>query len=381
MSSQRWNPYLLVNGEKINDFWKSLYEGTHKILYILGKGFDVRMNIGVETLINNKPDIDLDCLLVEFDEGEGSHSTNYQDIVDENITELKGILGSRPIIPKTIQLWNSKDKKSKRVGAREAATSIIEDDSNIEGYTDILIDISSLPRGIYFSLIGKVLSIIDSVPNLNINLFVIVAENAEIDSLIKDKAPDDDLDYLHGFSAQLNLAAEIDKPTVWFPILGEDKSQHINKAFNHVRQSQTSLLEICPTLPYPSKNPRRADQLIIDYHELLFDELAIESQNIVYVPEQNPFEAYISLYNAIKNYNVSLQPLNGCKVVISAFTSKLLSIGALLVAYELKAENQIGIGILNVDSKGYEINDIDKVKSLKDDSELFVTWLAGKPYS
>jgi hypothetical protein len=117
---------------------------------------------------------------------------------------------------------------------------------------------------------------------------------------------------------------------------------------------------------------------------LLFDELRIEGQNLMYVPEQNPFEVYRSLCSAIINYNESLKILNGCKAAISTFSSKLLSIGALLAAYELTYCNEsdkIGVGLLNIDSQGYRIDDEELLTILKNESELFLTWLTGEPYN
>jgi hypothetical protein len=117
---------------------------------------------------------------------------------------------------------------------------------------------------------------------------------------------------------------------------------------------------------------------------LLFDELRIEPQNLLYVPEQNPFEVYRNLYNAISNYNKTLNIINGCKAAISTFSSKLLSLGALLTAYELNSldeESKIGVGILNVDTNGYKIQKIEDLVSLNEETELFLLWLTGEPYN
>ena len=73
------------------------------------------------------------------------------------------------------------------------------------------------------------------------------------------------------------------------------------------------------------------DALLIEYHQLLFDEATkYEGQNIIYVPEQNPFEVYRTLSQTITDYNETLAVVKGCDIVISTFSSKLLSIGALL---------------------------------------------------
>ncbi|MBU2557574.1 MAG: hypothetical protein KJ578_07330 [Bacteroidetes bacterium] len=142
-----------------------------------------------------------------------------------------------------------------------------------------------------------------------------------------------------------------------------------------VVQNKIDPREICPLLSFPAKDPRRSDTLIIEYHQLLFDELRIEFQNLLYVPEQNPFEVYRNLSNAIINYNKTLSIIAGCKAAISTFSSKLLSIGALITANELnnRLNDKIGIGVLNVDSRGYRIEEEESLGEINEQSELFLT--------
>jgi len=379
MTKLRWNPYVLIKGDKTKDFWKDHFNNQKRsLLFVLGKGFDVRMNIALKQISECCPKIHMTCLLIDFEESKNSSSHMYKSLVDENMAELSKIIPSNKLIEKKIGLWKISGRKRRRIGDRQAAL-IIKSIEDIAPYTDIIIDISALPRGVYFSLIGKVLSLIDkNESNIKPNLFVIVSENAEIDNNIIDDGVDMDLNYLYGFGGQIDLSSEIEKPIIWFPILGEDKAPHLSRAYSKITETKNRLFEICPTLPFPSKNPRRSDALIIEYHKLLFDEFGIESQNIMYVPEQNPFEAYVKLCNTIINYNKSLRVINGCKASISTFSSKLLSIGTLLAAYDLKDE--IGVGVLNVDSEGYKINNVEDIKKLNEKSELFVTWLTGEPY-
>jgi hypothetical protein len=376
MSKLRWNPYVLYHGPTATSFWKDHFTNRPgKLLFILGKGFDVRMNIAIESLIKACPAIDVDCWLIEYNEGKDSSSHDYKAFVEENMAELSDVLKEKPVVIKKIDLW-SKGPKRLRIGDRQAA-GIINSFSDIAGYTDIIVDISALPRGIYFSLIGKILFLIDKLGQSTVpNLLITVAENAKLDALIKEESPDNDPGFPMGFGGDSDLTSEEEKPVIWFPILGEDKKPHLEKAYTRINPN-----EICPVLPFPAKDPRRSDALIIDYHQLLFDEFRIESQNIMYVPEQNPFEAYSILTKAIKNYYRSLNVLNGCKAIISAFSSKLLSIGALMAAHELLHSEKISVGILNVDSQGYRIDELASMKNFKDESELFVIWLTGEPYT
>lgn len=370
----RWAPYILLHGEELKVFLNEHFlPAERKVLYVMGKGFDIRMNIGIDRIIKANPSVDVDLFLINFNEGKKSNSLKYKSLVTENQKELSSIISDSKIFNKNIDLWKGGSRHKRRIGDREAA-NLIDSFSDIKKYTDIIVDISALPRGVYFSLIGKILSLIDNEKDKKPNFFIFTAENAEIDSNIIEKELDEELHSPFGFNGGINLESS-NSPNVWFPLIGEDKNLHLIKSNLQIRPD-----EICPLLPFPSKNPRRSDDIFRDHYEF-FENLQIGSQNIVYVPEQNPFEVYKKLISTIYKYNKSLSLLGGCNAVITVLTSKLLSIGVLLAAYELKNKVDFNVGVWNIDSQGYEIKDVDKMKNLKEKSELFVTWLCGKPYN
>lgn len=374
--SFKWDPYVLMRNDEISSFTKDHFtaQSGRKLLYIMGAGFDLRMNRGIQSLIQTCTNINLDCFLIEYDEGRSSSSRKYKPMVKNNLEILSKLLPKERIVLKKIELWNAEGNKKKRVGDQNVA-NIFNDSELFRDYTDIIVDISAMPRGIYFSLIGKIQTILDSFyPDSDKNFFIITSENASLDSHIKEFKPDSELSYVYGFRGGSELTSE-KKQTIWLPILGEGTAHQIGAAYEKIKPN-----EICPVLPFPSRDPRRSDALLIEYHKLLFDELNIEGQNIIYVPEQNPFEVYRTLSQTIIDYNETLAVVKGCDIVISTFSSKLLSIGALLCAYEFKTLNGIKVGILNVDSSGYEMDPEGSEKKLVDRSELFLIWLAGEPY-
>ncbi len=362
---------------EITDFVKEhfLPESGRKLLYVMGEGFDFRMNIGLKSVIENCAGLDITCFLIEYDEGKTSTSRKYKNQVKENLNMLNKLLPVEKITSKKIELWSSEGKKKKRVGDQNVA-EIFKDKDLFSSYTDIIVDISALPRGIYFSLIGQIQAILDNFYADTLkNFFILTAENATLDSHTKEFLPDSELSYVYGFKGGSELTSD-KKQIIWLPILGEGTPHQIGAAYEKIKPN-----EICPVLPFPSQNPRRSDALLIEYHQLLFDELNIEGQNIIYVPEQNPFEVYRTLSQTIRDYNETLAVVKGCDIVISTFSSKLLSIGALLCAYEFKAASDIKVGILNVDSSGYEIDPAALDNNLVNRSELFLIWLAGEPYN
>lgn len=377
MNNLRWDPYLLASCSKAEELMKEHFQGERRLLFILAKGFDIRMNFVLKKLREICPDLSIECWLVCFNEGGDSSSHKYADHVKKNLEEFKIIMTGTGYQEKIINLWKEEGNRKRRIGDREAA-SILNSYEDIKDFTDLIVDISALPRGIYFSLIGKILHIIDSKPENSecINFVVAAAENARIDATIKENTIDTEGKFLVGFMGGVKSQAEREESLIWLPIMGEDKEPHIA-----VAHAELEPAEVCPIFPFPAKDPRRPDALLIRYHKLLFDRLKVEPQNIMYVPEQNPFEAYKILVRTIRNYNNSLQILKGCRAALSTFSSKLLSIGTLMAAYQVNiVDKQDIIGVMNVDARGYEIDNIEDWEEYNKGSELFLIWLTGNPY-
>ena len=312
-------------------------------------------------------------LVIEFDEGPDSPSTIHSDLVTKNITKLDELI-QKTNNNKKVENVNMWSDDLRRIGSRSAA-DVITEISDFSDYTDLIIDISALPQGIYFPLIAKVLYLLDlntknqlavSVPNLHL----IISENAEFDNQIKDEGIDDTANFIHGFAGRFEIESTANLPKVWIPIIGEDQEGKLIRIFKLLVPD-----EICPVFPSPSSYPRRGDDLLIEYRQFLFDQLLVEPNNIIYVAEQNPFEVYRSIYQTIKQYNDVFKPLGGCKIAISALSSKLMSIGALLAAYELKNAG-MNVGVADVEAQGYQIK--GEINSIE--AELFSLWVAGDCY-
>jgi hypothetical protein len=107
--------------------------------------------------------------------------------------------------------------------------------------------------------------------------------------------------------------------------------------------------------------------------------LRVEPRNFVYACERNPFEVYRQIRRVVFHYRSALGPLGGCKAVLSALSTKLLSVGALLVAYEFKREN-FDIGIAHVECQGYRIEDPLQGNAPGEEVDLFELWLWGECY-
>jgi len=369
MTTLSWYDYVMFRDSQVDSFWAERLKEERDVLFILGLGFDPRMCSGIGRIIDVGGRGRRQCLLFEFNEGPHSPSRTHRNLVAANKDRLASLIKKAhgSIRSKSFSMWST---DGRRVGGRRAAGEIAWE-PDLCGYSDVIIDISALPRGIYFPLIAKLLHELGNNAERRTNLHVLVAENVGLDKVITTQGIDETATYVHGFSSELQRESPLGIPVVWIPVLGENKETQLIRIYELVKPD-----EVCPVVPSPSRTPRRGDDLILQYQELLFDRLRVEPRNIVYSTEQNPFETYRQIYGVVRRYHEALTPLDGCKVVISALSSKLLSIGALLAAWEAKKSYRIGIA--HIEPHGYILKHQGPTQN---DEELFSLWLAGECYS
>ena len=383
-SDLMWNSYFLRSGDGAREFWKNhLSNGTRNVLYVIGLGFDPRMCDGLRMILSAKNRIELKCLVVEIDEGADSITGDLASNVSENRESLIKLMeGNAQIEFRQIDMWKGNGLGKRRVGQKNA-TELFRNLSEIENYSDIIVDISALPRGIYLPLISKLFYLIDQeeseltrrrVPNLH----VIVSENVSMDNRIQSVGVDEKADYIIGSGrGGLDTEQSANIPRIWIPILGEGQGEQLERIYELISPD-----EICPVLPSPSENPRRGDNILLEYRELLFVKWMIEPRNMIYASENNPFEAYRRICEAVRHYDSALKPLGGCLIVVSANSSKLLSIGALLSTHEMRKKvSKSRIGLAHVDSQGYNFSTSKLGLPDTNKGNIFTIWLLGECYN
>lgn len=360
-----WNSYIMYARDKdLTEFWSSYYapDSNKNILFIMGKGFDPRMNNNIKLLVQTISKLKMECLLVDFPY---TGKPIYQDLISQNKDELITLsiqYGFR--INETVQADFSGQWES---GIKSLCNALTEID--FTNFSDIIVDVSSLPRSIYFNLLRALYS---NFQSNEVNLFAAVSENVAMDNAIDEKSYKE-VNPIWGFTAKIGRSNLIGNINISIPLIGERKVDILKKII-----TAFSADDVCPVLPFPSKDPRRSDKLLLEYNEIFRDVLELEPQKIAYAHEQNPFELYCILNQLISNYEASLHPLkSGICFGISILTSKLLSLGALLTALEHRDQ----VAIFNVSAEDYTINiEIDKFVQLNDKSEPFLMWITGDAY-
>ena len=382
MDCARWHNYVMKSGAPLKKFWETYLKKKRHILFVLGKGFDPRMCCGFRLLLGAGGDGKRDVIAIRLDEGASSPSKAYEPDVQSNWDILNKIVKkkNKKIVKKKNKLLTRvvklRSEDGRPIGAHSAAR-LFNSLTDFTGYTDIVLDISALPRGVYFPLIAKILYMLDKREDSEgkkPNLHVLVAENLQLDSSIQDERVNDTATYIFPFIGALDIEATEDYPKVWIPVLGERRVEQLQRIYKLVKPH-----DIAPVLPSPSVNLRRSDDLLLEYRELLFDRMGVNPKNFILASERNPFEAYRQIRKAILQYKNTVQSPGDLRTVLSVLSSKLMSVGALLVAHELR-KAKMRIGIAHVGCQGYTIDKVAQSDGENTQSELFGLWLWGECY-
>ena len=355
--NKRWESYVMYRQKNgLVDFWNEFYKDKEhpQVLFLLGKGFDPRMNNILKLFLSTVSDAHLEC--IAFDFPIAGADTETQKLYDLNVEELNRIQKEYGFPMESIKIDTTlKWDKSIAMMSRQIG------EKDLSQYNDVILDVSSLPRAFYFN-IAKVLfkKLKDDKSN---NLFFAVSENVEVDNI----------DALRGFKSMLSVEAILDRVNILIPLIGENGVELLNSIYTDFKPH-----DMFPVLPFPSKNPRRSDDLLQEYHDFFEGKRFLEPQSITYADEQNPFELYRIVSNMMREHKRTLQPIskNVC-FGIALLTSKLLSLGGLL----LGLEHNNSVAIYNVSSTNYTIKDAAELVKLNSDSEPFLLWITGEAYN
>lgn len=340
-----WQDYVFRRGSDVHGLWDRMF-GARKsrILYIAGRGFDIRatttMKAFAQNILANQKNIEsAELLLVSFEGYELTEELKAQ--TEKNAAELESIF-SQFGTTEQLSIKSSAHGEDDIKPATVLKMGIDGVLAKVKSHTDIVLDVSSLPRVAYLSLLTGLLQKIISnrksataLSEAGINLQVLVAEDPVLDAQIKSEDPHNDLVMIPGYSTALYAESMKDWPTVWFPVLGEGRIGQLTKVMMEIPDNA----EICPVLPHPSVDPRRADRLLLEYKVPLFDGRQTPTSNIIYAHEAHPFEVYRQLRDAMARYRKSLELMGGCRLFVTPLGSKLITLGVGLACFEMRTES------------------------------------------
>lgn len=369
MSDLRWDPYVLVQNERFSRFWSThLAMRERKVAIIAGLGFDARACLASERILAGGGAGTRDLFLICYEHGQ-TDADVLRPLVEANDKAFTAAFDGRGKIERVA--LNMRGEHG-RFNSGPATQRVLRDKVDVLGYDDVVIDISALPRMIALTVISFYLNKFDAeraagrpVPNLHVG----VAESVALDVQSTGESLQEEVVFVPGFTGRAN-AETTNNPKIWLPVLGEGQDLRLQRIVEKLAPD-----EICPVIPFPSRNARRGDALIEEYRQFLFAEHGIDPRNIVRASEFNPFEAYRQIIMTVTRYRDALGELGSCRAIISPLSSKLLSVGALLAAYELKSKRPTGfqVGMYYVEAGSYQ-----PPRTAETECDLSGLWILGE---
>ena len=172
------------------------------------------------------------------------------------------------------------------IGGRRVAGLI--GDIDLAEYSDVIVDFSSLSKGISFPIVKHVIDLsnkLDATPNLHLMVTDEVTTDIQIKAVASDRAT-----LIPGFEGGWWLSETEEKAKLWVPQLIHDQHFVLDRIYQFVNPD-----DVCPILPFPAADSHRPDHLIEEYASELQSVWEVEPRDLVYTDEKKPLDVYRSI--------------------------------------------------------------------------------------
>ncbi|WP_454151506.1 hypothetical protein [Microbacterium lacticum] len=351
----RWSDYVLATTTEDNREVWSTAATRGPTLLICAAGFDPRT---LDVPSGVRAAIEQNLIVIAVRPSVGGEHESAQREATANVNKLTELFADALHV---VDVPQAEDPAT--TGA--LMTRQLQESHDILAFETVVVDISAFPSSLYFPLIRLFLQqskvVGEQAPRFTGNLIVCVSENPSTDDRIVPTglAP---ASILSGFERM----PDHDGTRIWIPILGAGAREELDAVQRLIQPH-----EVCPVVPFPARDARRADDLILEHQTLLRTELTLDTRNILYASESNPFDLYRQLVELTRRYTRALNPLGEVTVIASEHASKTLSLGLLLAA------DEVPIVVVEVRPSGYlyETSSADR-----DEPSISSLWLTGQPF-
>ncbi|HEY0622304.1 hypothetical protein [Sphingomonas sp.] len=289
---------------------------VHCVL-VAAAGFDPR-SLGIATLLAGHLGDRLSGLFVR--EERGTPEASLVTAADQNAEQLRALVPGCEIA--SVDIFG--DDNAPIAGARVA--SVIRSHSIPAETTDIVLDMTALSIGVAFPAARLLL---DYCESRGIAFHIMIASNPELDDAIASE-PGDRPIAVRGFAGVDQSDATLDIARIWVPQLAKGRAA----ALTDIGRSIRGTYKICPVVPFPARDPRRADALIAEYESQLVDEWQVDPRDLVYVSESNPLDCYRTLSTLARRYSDAVDQIFVPSIILSPIGSRVMAAGALMAAIE-----------------------------------------------
>ena len=319
MSRPHWINCITHFDEEVAGFVASYFGEEHRrCLLVAAAGFDPRSQLIAKMLADILGDR-LDACFIREDRGKPA--ANLIAAADVNEAALRKIVPTSQV--KHVKVFGD---DGAAVGGPGIAALLSEAEID-ESVTDVVLDMSALSIGIGFPA-AKIL-LADCEAMLDRSFHIVVVSNPELDARIASE-PAETAIPVKGFAGSGHLAGILESARIWIPQLAKGRKA----ALARIGLALGDCYKVCPVLPFPARDPRRADSLIAEYENELVNEWQVDPRDLVYVSERNPLDCYRMLKTLKEQYDRTVDGIFEPHIVLSPVGSKVMATGALMAAIE-----------------------------------------------
>lgn len=237
---------------------------------------------------------------------------------------------------------------------------------DIRNFSDIVIDICAMSRGIFFPLTRYLREII-RVSEKPISLHILVVDQPAVDYSYR---PDyyDSAGWMRGFDGGAGrLSRNAKAVKLWMPQLMSQRKSVYETLYKFVGPQ-----DVCPVLPFPGIKAKMVDELVIEYNEHITSMWDTALQNIVLAAESDPLDMY---HTVVRVDTARKKIFENSFTILSPMGSKVSTIGGLLAAMDLN------LPVAYVETLGYSENKSVDSLEFSNEERLVHVWVDGPVYN
>lgn len=349
-----WERCVDHRGPRTAEFFAHYFANTtRRCRLIAGAGFDPRSLMGAQALVPHLGDR-LSALFIR--EERRGVAAALVTAADRHVDALK-----REIPNSTTERIDILAHDNAVIGGRNAVELMRK--QVFSEVTDVVIDLSALSIGTSFPIVRYVLDVArqSKVP---LNVHAIVVSMATEDES-RRRVSNEAVSVVHGFDHALRLHGRGERATLWIPQLSVPKVDALKKI-----HAWRPFDDVCPILPFPSKDPRAADRIAEQFLEQLERTWAVDARNIVYAAEDDPLDVYRTILDIEEQRRAVFDDRS--QVVLSPVGSKAVALGSLMAAIDRD------LPVVYVEALKYDAR--PRENPVERRAELLHVWLHGEAY-
>ncbi len=226
MTDERWKDYYF--DDDFVSFWAERAKNEETtVLVIIGLGFDGRCLVTLKALAGCGLGDRLGCLALELISRPsfGESEELISKLGQSNLAEFSGIESYKS---EGIFDIETHDSEGHYIGGRKSLSILDQNSETLGKYTDIIVDISGMPRGIFFPVLSYLIHQADSGKFRNLHAAVV--EDPDLDTCIVGYEYGQ-ADYMHTFRY---LGGE---KMVWLPLIGSDEVTRLETIYSKLGSS------------------------------------------------------------------------------------------------------------------------------------------------